>query len=498
MSKKNPYYDEEGTGDTPLIEELIKPVLSPTPEVSKAPEVVPTPIVKETPVVESLPIPKIVVAPEAVPIPVVQVPLIPETVPIPVPLKVPMPSPKSMPVPLKEATPKNPSRPRIPEQDIKEELVQEKKEIYVPPVVPQGFKEVVESTPARQRAERTKFNFTPEPLSVEDDGDRAIIPEVPEEEVKSKGLFKIKKINPYAGGRWKVLAIRYSIWVVMAFIILGGIKTVILPSKANIPALTQAIGAQLNINGFPIQSGQDLARSFTREYLTINPKARDQRATNLSHFLPSGVDQAGWTGVSSNVSETVIAGPILVESPNLVDKTHAVFTFSAEVKAGSSAPVWVYLAVTVFADSNGLVTISGPPAFTNNPGFAINDGAFPFAKSQSATDSLGVDLPGFFKAWAASDSTGLSLYTQSDAKPNVTNGLNHSVSFVSLNNLSVQAVNIKKVSSAYGSRYAEVDVTWQANGNVWVQAYRLTVLQASDKKWYIQDIFAGGFGALKQ
>ena len=482
MSKKNPYYDEEGTGETPLVDEFTIPAAPVTPKDVQTPE---------PKVVEQVPtVPVVTPAPVAPEVPIVAVPTPPT-----IPLAVPMPSPKVMPIPIKEAVPKNPSRPNIPVQDIKEELKQEK-EIYVPPVVPQGFKEVVEFTPARQRAERTKFNFTPEPLALEDNDDRASIPDAPGEEEKAKSLFKVKKINPYAGGRWQILAIRYTVWTVLALIALGGVKTLFLPTKANIPALAQAIGAQLNINGFPIQSGQDLARSFAREYLTINPKAGDQRSINLSHFLPNGKEQGTWTSLlPESAPETILSGPMLVEAPNLADKTHAVFTFSALVKAGSADPKWVYLAVTVFADTNGLVTISGPPAFVDNPGVVTDSGAFAYPKSDSAANSLSVDLPGFFKAWAASDSTGLSLYTQSDATQTVLNGLGGNVSFVEINNLRVAAIDPKKPSSAYGKRYAEVNVTWRANGNIWVQGYRLTVLQTVDGKWYVQDIFGGGFGA---
>ena len=475
MSKSNPYYDEEGTGegdDTPLLDEL--EVSTSNTKTSQPPEVHKETITPQT-VVEPTPV-----------VPVTQ----------PAPIAVPMPAPKIIPVPVMEAVTRNPSRP-VPLQDIKEELKQEEKEVYIPvAVVPQGFREVVEFTPARQRAERTKFNFVPEPLGLEDNVDRVAVSEETVEAEKSKTLFKVKKINPYAGGRWKILAIRYTVWGVLALIALGGVRTIFFPSKANIPALAQTIGAQLNINGFPIQSGQDLARSFTREYLTINPKTADQRPNSLAHFLPNGKTQSSWTSSFSGATqESVISGPILVEAPNLVDKTHAIFTFSAEVKSGSLDPQWVYLAVTVFSDPNGLVTISGPPAFVNNPGVPSDGGAYPFIRSDSASASLSADLPGFFKSWATSDTTGLALYTQSNATKTVTDGLNGSVSFIGISNLNVAAVDLKNPTSAYGQRYAEVYVTWQSNGNTWVQGYRLTVLQTLDGKWYIQDIFGGGFGA---
>lgn len=458
---KNPYYDADGTGDVPSTKEETTPTIAvPVPTIVESPK---NPVVEKT-------IPIAVPVSPAIPIPQK-------------PVRVPVPTPAVVPAPVKTSVPRTPVKPSLPK---------EKEELPVA-VVPNGFKEVVESTPARQRSERTKFQFAPEPLPIDTEEIREIA-----EAPKSKGSKKtnLVKVNPYAGGRWKVITLRVGVWTVLGLVVLLGVKAIIFPSRQNIVTLSQQVGAQLGLNGFPIQSGQALAQSFAREYLTINPKLSDQRSTNLAHFLPQGKDQSSWTGVSSTaIPETIVSGPILIEAPTLFDTTHAVFTFGAQVKAGTSDPKWVYLAVTTFADANGLVTISGPPAFVNNPGFVDSSGAYPYVKSQTASDSLGVDLPGFLKAWAASDSVGIALYTQSDATPATIAGLGGAVSFVGINNLSVAAVDAKKPSSAFGQRYAEVDVTWKANGNTWVQGYRLTVLQTSEGKWYVQDIVGGGFGA---
>lgn len=441
---KNPYYDAEGTG-TPAKADDTVPVVVPKVAV---PVVVPVTPIPATPVA---------------------------------PVRVPVPTPVPTPITVKTSVPKSPTKPSLPKE---ETLVVG---------VPNGFKEVVESTPARQRSERTKFQFAPEPLSIDMEEERTVA-----EEPLDKGSkrSKLVKVNPYAGGRWKVITLRVGVWAILGLVLLLGVKALIFPSGPNIDILSQQVGSQLGLNGFPIQSGQDIARGFAKEYLTIDSKSIDIRSANLAHFLPGGKDQPNWTSsYGTAVNQTIVSGPILVDSPTLSDKTHAVFTFSAQVKAGSSEPRWVYLAVTVFANANGLVTISGPPAFVNNPGIVGESGAYPYSKSQIASDSLSVDLPGFLKAWASSDNVGIALYTQSDATSAVLAGLDEAVSYVGINNVSVATVDLKNTATAFGQRYAEVDVTWKANGNTWVQGYRLTVLQTSEGKWYVQDIAGGGFGA---
>jgi hypothetical protein len=348
------------------------------------------------------------------------------------------------------------------------------------------------SVPARQRSNRTREQFAPAHLDVVVNEDLTSLGSEGKDSLFKKGR-KATRVNMYSGGRWKLLTLRYFIWLILGVLLIGGVRYTVFPPKPDIAKLAQTVGAQIGFNGFPVQSGEAIAETFARQYLTVIPGQETQRTRALARYLPSGVDQS-WTAVSGT-TETVISGPVLLQAPALYDASHATFTFGAEVKTPAISSKWVYLTVTVFADATGLVVISGPVAFVANPGTSANSGSYPYTKSDIAAQSLGVSLPDFLTAWASSNSVGISRYTQSDATPSVLSGLGGTVSYVSLSNLGVAAVDLKDPASAYGLRYAEVNVTWKANGNIWTQAYRLTVQQTSDGKWYIQDIKGGLFGA---
>ena len=222
------------------------------------------------------------------------------------------------------------------------------------------------------------------------------------------------------------------------------------------------------------------------------------RSSTLAHYLPGQSSQESWTNPATGaIAQSVVRGPFLLNAPTLfgADTTRAIYNFTAEVRNAKGQDVWLYLAVTVY-NEKGALAISGPPGFFATPPSVAGDGAFVYPVSKTATDSFSTDLPDFFKSWASSDSVNLPRYLQANATDAVKNGMKGAVTYVSFSGLKVSDVGSKKDAAIYGPRYSEVYITWQANGNLWVQGYRMTVVHASDGKWYVQDISPGDFGAV--
>ena len=461
MSKQpNPYYDE---GDAEANASAENDFLSTDPVVPLEPSISevkipakPTPVIPQRPAVKEEPVP---------------LPLPEQTLPMPTPVPQPKPvaqRPKVSPAPVAPEGYREIERP-APQEYKREE------EAYIPPV------RTYEEAPP----------IIPEPISTNKKDKRSKVKSL----TKGSGL---SKIDMYEGGRWKILIFRWAIWAVLGLIVLGGVKSIVFPNKVNTATLGQTIGAQLGFNGFPVLSGEDFARSFARDYLTFTANDSGNRSSTLAHYLPGQSSQESWTNPATGaIAQSVVRGPFLLNAPTLfgADTTRAIYNFTAEVRNAKGQDVWLYLAVTVY-NEKGALAISGPPGFFATPPSVAGDGAFVYPVSKTATDSFSTDLPDFFKSWASSDSVNLPRYLQANATDAVKNGMKGAVTYVSFSGLKVSDVGSKKDAAIYGPRYSEVYITWQANGNLWVQGYRMTVVHASDGKWYVQDISPGDFGAV--
>lgn len=303
------------------------------------------------------------------------------------------------------------------------------------------------------------------------------------------------KFNVYDGGRWKVLTLRITVWVVLGIVTLAGLKSLFLPNKVNVTSLSNTVATQIGFNGFPVLAGQDFAKGFLKEYLTLSKTGEPLREKILATYLPGGVIQP-WAQANTPISsQIVVDGPFMMGAPELAgsDTTRAVYTFEAQVASSSrQEPTPVFLRVPVY-NENGVLAITAPPGFFANPGVTVGDGHISYPVSAKDSQDFKSPLDKFLTAWANSDATTINEYTTSDSTAAVKTGMNGTVSFISETNLGVQLVSAK---NQFASRRADVDITWSANGNTWVQGYQLTVTHSTDGKWYVQDIISGDFWAI--
>lgn len=311
-----------------------------------------------------------------------------------------------------------------------------------------------------------------------------------------------------AGGRWKVLALRTGIWVVLGVIALSGIRNTLFPQHVSVAQLSTQVGQTLGFNGFPITPAETLAQRFVTDYLTVDPaEPFSARSARLAQYLVKGTEAPPWPlGEATTSGQRVTVAPALAEAPDLLDKDRAAFTYGAQVtrytvddkgNRTDTSTAWLYVSVSVAADATGNVAVAGQPGFVAGPAQGTSNGVYKYAVDPKATTSFAEDLPGFFTAWAASDTAGLSRYLDRDkngtitASPEAQAGMGAAVQFAKLNESAVSNPN------ADGhTRFAEASVTWQSGGVNWKQQYRLTVRQGDDGTWYISDISGAGFGAI--
>jgi hypothetical protein len=283
-----------------------------------------------------------------------------------------------------------------------------------------------------------------------------------------------------AGGRWLVWVLRGVAWVVLLLIGYRGIVAIVTGYQA--PGEDKGASSQ-SVSGFPVALAAGFGLEFGQVYLDFSPATAAQRADELAPFLPAGANpQLGWNG---NGSETVQSAQVAG-----VDVQNA---HSAVVKVLALANGRIIeIGIPVYYADGGIV-VSGQPAFLPPPpGLALPPAAKVRA-DQSAQLELKAQLPGFFRAFAGSDTAGLDQF----AAPGVTlSGLNGEVGFGSIIGVTVPA-------SAGAVKHITVTVAWlpastpsagpsssSAGGRAQIDmTYAMTVVQRAGR-WYVSSIAA--------
>ncbi|MEU6210089.1 conjugal transfer protein [Streptomyces sp. NPDC047023] len=179
------------------------------------------------------------------------------------------------------------------------------------------------------------------------------------------------------------------------------------------------------LSEFPITAAATFAEEYVTLCMTYSPQNADKRRDALTRYASSGVDRdCGMTGQGTqSVREAKWDGTV-EELPE----------FGANGR---------YLGIQVKLSTGRITTLSVPvyvkdPATGSGLRIAGNVGEMPLAARGSAPavkqDEEVVDqtlsnqlkgqvLPGFFKAWGASDTTGLTRFTTPDASQSATTGL---------------------------------------------------------------------------
>lgn len=292
------------------------------------------------------------------------------------------------------------------------------------------------------------------------------------------------KTSQYAGGRWKVKALRFMVYTVLGVLMLGGAKNVVTSEEPpTTAALAAEVKAELGYTGFPTEQAEGFALRFAREYLTYGRNGADAREQRLMLYSPAAASgDYGWDG---NGNQSVTAGPYVAAPSKVEDEHFATITVSAELSSGK----WVALAVPVYADDNGSLVVSGPPAFVALPAAAENPGKDrTFEEDDALQDELTPQMAGFFEQWGASDQQELSLYLSPDASIAAQTGLGGAVTFDTAKGSSVDVV----MPLGDSTRTGTVTVTWSVEqGGLLSQSYTVTVTEGDGGRWYVQDIGGG-------
>lgn len=299
----------------------------------------------------------------------------------------------------------------------------------------------------------------------------------PKKKTKGKEAKEKDHKVAFAGGRSKLLFLRWLVFAGLGLIVLAGMRAVFLPTNGPDEADIQAmVASELSHGGFPADSGAAFALMCADAFLSYDQVNRDARGDEMEKCTTSSDSFVGWNGRGD---QGVVAGPFMAAPPEVRDKNNAFFTVAAKVVNGG----WIYLSIPVYADANGKFAMAGVPALVPPPALASPPGGAGISKNDNeAQEALELMLPGFFAAWGASDANSLDRYVTRDANPNTLIGLGGSVEL-----LKVDAVRVPEAEGA-STRTAEVDVVWSVeDGGEWEQSYRVTVVSA-DGSWYVKSV----------
>jgi hypothetical protein len=302
-------------------------------------------------------------------------------------------------------------------------------------------------------------------------------PEVLDDEISLHGsVSRSGRAWDGAGGRWLLWPLRVVLWVALLAIAYRGVTAIITQSGASADG---AGGRVASAGGqFPVTLAEAYASEFGQVYLNFSPATQAQREQELAAFVPPSVAAAnpdlGWNGAGQMRLQSEQVVGIAVQDPR-----HAVVTLLATVNGQL-----MELGVPVIASGDGVV-VAGEPAWLPAPQQVSSpapsrQGSDPLARSE-----LMSELPAFFEAYAASDSTALDRFT---ARGVSLTGLGGAVSFNSITSLQVPP----------GGRTRQITVTviWQVPGQASADitklemSYGMSVVDLQTGKWYVNEISA--------
>jgi conjugative transposon protein TcpC len=247
-----------------------------------------------------------------------------------------------------------------------------------------------------------------------------------------------------AGGRWLIWTFRAVIWAVLLIIGFRGVVSIVSPGHFGDSAAKDTNApATVTNNGFPTALAEAFALQFGNVYLNFSPAAAQQRASDLTPFIPVGSSpQFGWNGVGTQQLQAEQVASISVQNAH-----QAVITLLAQVSSGL-----IELGVPVYSSQDGLV-VSAEPALLPGPERATPPSASSAANDAVAQSALSGQLPGFFRAYASGNQQTLGRYLAPGA---VVNGLGGAVTYESISGIEVPAGG--------PTRRIAVSVTWQVVG----------------------------------
>jgi len=368
----------------------------------------------------------------------------------------------------------------------------------------QGSSAKSKSRPTRDPRQRTKPTSRNKKPSSQPQEKKKGFSLISSKSKKSSRESTEKSSGRWGGARVGVLVLKTTIWVALAVFLINGIRVTFSPPSISVTAVTNAVAERIGIVDYPIVAAEPLAESFARAYLNNPPGLAAQRAADIERFLPR--NQFSQSNASFPVQE-LLAGPYLIDQPEILDDNRAIFTFRAQIlrevdqtnASGDIVPRWIFLSVPVFADNNGAVRISGLPAFVPGPKASEESTKLNYPRASSeVSDVVATDLKVFFTAWGKGDTATLQRFASPSSSvktsPAVTTGLGSArggslVQFLEISDISVEAYD----ATTQKPILTQVKVVWNDNGVKIEQSYLLTLLYNDGKAWYVQDIQGGSF-----
>ncbi|MEU6309824.1 conjugal transfer protein [Streptomyces sp. NPDC047014] len=263
------------------------------------------------------------------------------------------------------------------------------------------------------------------------------------------------------------------------------------------------------LSEFPVTAAATFAEEYATVCMTYSPQNADKRREALTRFASSGVDRdCGMTGQGTQSVRQATWDGTVEELPE----------YGANGR---------YLGIQVKLSTGRVTTLSVPvyvkdPATGSGLRIAGDVGEMPLASrgsvpavkqddeivDQNLSNQLKAQvLPGFFKAWAASDATGLTRFTTTDASQSATTGLAGVLASPEVQEVVALAPQGSEPNAAVAYQQgqtvqARVTVVWggaaaaaPAKGNPppttsVKRSYRLTMVN-TPQGWFIKDIRGG-------
>lgn len=330
--------------------------------------------------------------------------------------------------------------------------------------------------------------------------------EMPDSSRGLRGTAQVKR-----GGRWKVIAVRTTVWGAIGIVMLAGLASIVGPKAPNIAKLTSEVLASVGRpEGFPAEAGEQQAAAFLTTYMNINEAGYSARKEALARFFADGTIP---TGLDMTVDDTqrVVAGPILAATPEAVDDTHVVYTFGVQIARGKDidpqtgkpfkAPIWVYVSVPMVSDENGGVAVAAAPALVPAPAVANTVEPITLDNDEEVAKDAKKAIELYLGYWAKSSQDEMEPYLREDSTSTAKAGLGGSnVTFDAMYDLKVEKLDGTAASGkcegpdfAAPCRKATATVVWKTGGGLsFRQSYRLTIFKDGEN-WRILDIRGGNY-----
>ncbi|MFE7761839.1 conjugal transfer protein [Streptomyces sp. NPDC057438] len=305
-----------------------------------------------------------------------------------------------------------------------------------------------------------------------------------------------------AGGRGTHVALRATLLITTCVFALGscGVMGLVI-GKSSTPAtagLDPADAAKFRLSEFPTRQAATFAEQYAMLCMTYSPETASTRRDDLARYTSSGVDgECGWDGKGTNKAVAATWDGTAETLPEYGDHGR-------------------YLGVQVRSEGGKLTTLT-VPVYVKDLGsgegmrVAGDVGQMPLPPradvppvdqdAEVVDDTLSDQLreqvlPGYFKAWGASDTTAMDRFTTSDATQAATTGLSGELSDPTVSE--VDALVPKNVQGTDPYAYSDgqavqlrVVVAWtDPAGGAVNRSYRMTVVSTA-QGWFIRDVRGG-------